>query len=109
MEDYIKGKVVIITGASSDLGEASTKHLSKLGATVLLGARRADRIEKLAKEIRDKGGKALAIAGLLELLDKISRMMLLRNFHLTSFIPKEFHCLNFVSNALVFIPAVKYY
>lgn len=62
MENHIKGKVVIITGASSGMGEAAAKHLSTLGATVVLGARRADRIEKLAKEINNKGGKALAIA-----------------------------------------------
>ena len=44
------------------MGEAAAKHLSALGATVVLGARRTDRIEKLAKEINDNGGKALAIA-----------------------------------------------
>ena len=62
MENNIKGKVVVITGASSGMGEAAAKHLSALGATVVLGARRVDRIEKLAKEIQDKGGKTLAIA-----------------------------------------------
>src|SRR3954451_22379836 len=62
MENNIKGKVVVITGASSGMGEATAKHLSTLGATVVLGARRAERIEKLAKEIRDNGGQALAIA-----------------------------------------------
>ena len=43
------------------MGEAAAKHLSALGATVVLGARRARRIEKLAKEIRDNGGKVLDI------------------------------------------------
>lgn len=62
MKDNIKDKVVVITGASSGMGEAAAKHLSVLGATVVLGARRADRIEKLATEINDNGGKALAIA-----------------------------------------------
>ena len=62
MNNNVEGKVVVITGASSGLGEAAAKHLSELGATVVLGARRADRIEKLAKEIVEKGGKALAIA-----------------------------------------------
>ncbi len=62
MEKNIKGKVVVITGASSGMGEAAAKHLSDLGATVVLGARRADRIVKLATEVKDKGGKALAIA-----------------------------------------------
>ena len=61
MENNIKGKVVIITVASSGMGEAAAKHLSGLGATVVLGARRADRIEKLAKEIHANGGNALAV------------------------------------------------
>jgi NADP-dependent 3-hydroxy acid dehydrogenase YdfG len=62
MENNIKGKVVVITGASSGMGEAAAKHLSALGVTVVLGARRVDRIEKLAKQIKDDGGQALAIA-----------------------------------------------
>ena len=62
MENNIKNKVVVITGASSGLGEATAKHLSNLGVTVVLGARRTNRIEKLAKEIQASGGKALAIA-----------------------------------------------
>jgi len=61
MEDNIKDKVVIITGASSGMGEAAAKHLSTLGATVVLGARRADRIEKLAAEINNGGARALAV------------------------------------------------
>ncbi len=62
MENNIKGKVIIITGASSGLGEAAAKHLSQLGAAVVLGARRADRIEKLAKEISNNGSQALALS-----------------------------------------------
>lgn len=57
----IEGKIVVITGASSGLGEAAARHLSMLGATVVLGARRIDRIEALTKELTDKGGKALAL------------------------------------------------
>jgi NADP-dependent 3-hydroxy acid dehydrogenase YdfG len=62
MTEGIQGKVVVITGASSGLGEATARLLSAQGATVALGARRADRLKALAKEISDKGGKALAIA-----------------------------------------------
>jgi NADP-dependent 3-hydroxy acid dehydrogenase YdfG len=58
----IAGKVVVVTGASSGLGEATARHLSALGATVVLGARRADRIEALAAEIGKAGGKATAVA-----------------------------------------------
>ena len=58
----IAGKIVVITGASSGLGEATARHLSAQGATVVLGARRVDRIEALAGEIEKAGGKAMAVA-----------------------------------------------
>jgi NADP-dependent 3-hydroxy acid dehydrogenase YdfG len=61
MSNNIEGKVVVITGASSGLGEAAARMLAEQGATVVLGARRADKIEALAKELQAKGGKALAI------------------------------------------------
>lgn len=61
MHNNIKGKVVVITGASSGLGEATARHLSAQGAAVVLGARRTDRIESLTDEINSNGGKALAV------------------------------------------------
>ena len=61
MENNIQGKVVVITGASSGLGEATAKLLSVQGAIVVLAARRTERIDKLAADIKDKGGKVLAI------------------------------------------------
>lgn len=60
MTKGIEGKIVVITGASSGLGEAAARLLSTEGATVVLGARRTDRIEALAKELIDRGGKAMA-------------------------------------------------
>ncbi len=57
----IEGKVVVITGASSGLGEATARMLSAHGATVVLGARRVDRIEALAAELAHSGGRALAL------------------------------------------------
>src|SRR5580692_11085529 len=62
MSNNIEGKVVVITGASSGLGEATARLLSAQGASVVLGARRYDRIQSLAGELTGGGGKALAIA-----------------------------------------------
>jgi NADP-dependent 3-hydroxy acid dehydrogenase YdfG len=61
MNENIKGKVITITGASSGMGEATARHLSALGASVVLGARRLERITKLADELNSKGGKAIAV------------------------------------------------
>jgi len=62
VNNNIQGKVVVITGASSGLGEATARRLSADGATVVLDARRIDRIEALAGELTQAGGKALAVA-----------------------------------------------
>lgn len=61
MSKNIEGKVVVITGASSGLGEASARLLSEQGAKVVLGARRLKRIERLASEIKDGGAEAIAV------------------------------------------------
>jgi NADP-dependent 3-hydroxy acid dehydrogenase YdfG len=62
MSNNITGKIVVITGASSGLGEATARMLSAEGAAVVLGARRVDRLQELANELTRNGGKALAIA-----------------------------------------------
>ena len=61
MTKGIKNKIVVVTGASSGLGEATARLLSAQGATVVLGARRADRLQSLAKDLESRGGKALAL------------------------------------------------
>ncbi len=62
MTDNIAGKVIVITGASSGMGEAAARHLAAKGANVVLGARRVDRIDALAAEITAAGGQATAVA-----------------------------------------------
>ncbi len=55
----IKDKVVIITGASSGIGEASAKLLASKGAKVVLGARREDQLSQLVDAIQSAGGQAV--------------------------------------------------
>ena len=62
MSQHIEGKIVVITGASSGLGEATARLLSAQGARVVLGARRIDRLKTLAEDIGRHGGKAIALA-----------------------------------------------
>ncbi|NUU03299.1 SDR family oxidoreductase [Herbaspirillum robiniae] len=61
MNANIKDKVVIITGASSGLGEATARHLGAMGARLVLAARRADRLETLVADIARDGGSAIAV------------------------------------------------
>jgi NADP-dependent 3-hydroxy acid dehydrogenase YdfG len=55
----IQDKVVIITGASSGIGEATAKELASKGANLVLAARREDRLKKLKDEIKTSGGQAI--------------------------------------------------
>ncbi|WP_396931200.1 SDR family oxidoreductase [Mycolicibacterium sp.] len=55
------GKIVAITGASSGIGAATARLLAQRGASVVLGARREDRLRQLADEIRETGGTAITV------------------------------------------------
>src|SRR3954464_4442137 len=61
MNVSLSGQAVAITGASSGIGEATALACARAGASVALGARRADRIEALAERITGDGGTAVAI------------------------------------------------
>ena len=58
----IQGKVVLITGASSGIGEAAARAIAAKGAYVVVGARRVERLEKLVADIQALGGSACACA-----------------------------------------------
>jgi NADP-dependent 3-hydroxy acid dehydrogenase YdfG len=75
MGNNIEGKVVVITGASSGLGEATARRLSDEGAIVVLGARRSDRLQTLVSEITGKGGKALAKATDVTQVDEVRALV----------------------------------
>lgn len=61
MSEELDGSVVLVTGASSGIGEATARSLAARGARVALVARRIERLEKLAQQIADDGHTALAI------------------------------------------------
>lgn len=71
----IDGKIAIVTGASSGIGESTALELAKAGAITVLAARRANRLERLQKEIEDMGGTALAVPTDLTENDQITHLV----------------------------------
>jgi short-subunit dehydrogenase len=71
----IDGKVVIVTGASSGIGESTAREFAQAGAITVLAARRADRLERLQQEIEEMGGIALAVPTDLTDLDQITNLV----------------------------------
>lgn len=59
--ERLKGTVALVTGASSGIGEETARQLAAEGAAVALVARRTERLNSLAEEIRQKGGQALVL------------------------------------------------
>lgn len=62
MGKKLNGKVVVITGASSGIGEAMAREYAKMGAKVVMGARREEELQRIADEIRAAGGEAVYAA-----------------------------------------------
>ncbi|MBM7116682.1 SDR family oxidoreductase [Archangium primigenium] len=78
----IDGKVIIITGASSGIGEAAAQLLARRGARVVLGARRLDRLEALAGRISQAGGDcAFAVTDVTRRADVAALVNLARERH----------------------------
>lgn len=55
---YVENKIVVITGSSSGIGEASAKHLAEKGAKIVIAARSEDKLQKIVAGIESKGGTA---------------------------------------------------
>ncbi|VTU13176.1 putative oxidoreductase [Variovorax sp. SRS16] len=75
MSGHIKGKVIVITGASSGLGQAAARLLSAQGAHVVLGARRIERLQQLADELNGPAQRALAIAVDVTVRDQVKHLV----------------------------------
>lgn len=74
LEDAVRGKVVMITGASSGIGRASALRVGEAGGTVLLVARTVERLEATREEIEGAGGDARVYPCDLSDLDAVGRM-----------------------------------
>jgi NAD(P)-dependent dehydrogenase (short-subunit alcohol dehydrogenase family) len=61
VEQTLKGRVAVVTGASSGIGEAAAWELASRGATVVLASRAAEKLEALERKISSSGGSALAV------------------------------------------------
>jgi NADP-dependent 3-hydroxy acid dehydrogenase YdfG len=71
----IAGKIAIVTGASSGIGEVTALEFANAGAKVILAARRIERLQKLAETIRADGGIALPVQTDLTIIDQIKNLV----------------------------------
>lgn len=71
----IAGSVVVITGASQGIGEMTARYLAERGASVVVGARNAEKLQALAAEIKANGGQALAVTTDVSRRDEIDRLV----------------------------------
>ena len=74
LREAVSGKVVLVTGASYGIGEATARRLASAGATVLVVARSREKLESLCAEIRERGGNAYAYPTDLSDLDSVDAL-----------------------------------
>lgn len=79
MAGKLEGKVAIITGASSGIGEATAISLAAEGAKVVIAARRGERLELVAKHITDNGGQVLPVVA--DITDEVQVKNLIQKAH----------------------------
>ncbi len=79
MAGKLHGKVALITGASSGIGEATALALAAEGAQVAVAARRVDRLQSLARRIVDQGGQALPLSA--DVADEAQVREMVREVH----------------------------
>lgn len=73
-ENYIKDKVIVITGASSGFGKETAKKAAELGGKVVLAARREELLREITQEIRESGGEASYIKTDVRVKDQVNAM-----------------------------------
>lgn len=73
-ENYVKDKVIIITGASSGFGMETAKKAAEMGGKVVLAARREDRLKAVTEEIREAGGEAVYIKTDVRVQEQVNAM-----------------------------------
>ena len=71
----LSGKVAIVTGASRGIGEAIARAYADAGAAVVLGSRKQEALEEVARSIREGGGRALAVAAHVGKPEDVSRLV----------------------------------
>ena len=74
MNRTLTDNVAVVTGASSGIGRATAYTMAEAGATVVLAARRTDRIEEVAATIVGDGGRALAVTADVTNADDVDRL-----------------------------------
>jgi short-subunit dehydrogenase len=75
VDNALKGRVAVVTGASSGIGEATARELASRGAAVVIAARDAESLEKLEREISASGGRALAVKTDISDADSVAAMV----------------------------------